>query len=109
MFFYLFQKQINIFTSKNYNCILTREISEITNLCNRNDNLFAASKEDSSIEIFNIFILFNKNKIDSIILNGIDDLVSSMLAINNKKLICGYYIGDIKVWKKNRDRNQKNT
>ena len=91
-------KQINIFSSKNYNCILTKEITEITNLCNINDNLFAASKEDSSIEIFNIFNIFNKNKIDSIILNGIDDLVSSMLAINNKKLICGYYEGDIIVW-----------
>ncbi len=87
--------EIKIYSNKKYDCIFTKIIFDVSYLCYINNNIFAASKEDCSIEIFN---LLNKNEQESFSLKGIEDLVSTMTPINNNKLICGYYEGDIIVW-----------
>ena len=85
--------QIEIYSTKKYECIYTKVISNVNFLYYINNNIFAASKDDCSFQIFNIF---NKNEQESFISNG--DLVSTMTSINNNILICGYYEGDIIVW-----------
>ena len=85
--------KIDIYSNKKYECIFTKIISDVSFLCYINNNIFAASKDDCSIEIFNVF-----NNNETFLLKEIDDLASTITPINNNKLICGYYEGDIIVW-----------